>query len=88
MTEQQTSEAVATYQAAVSAYATALASIDVAKAVAPTLSCRNVSVIAEMLEKAGHRDEADWWLFVHSAERDIDEYDHHAEYWQEAEKWL
>ncbi|MBO0984900.1 hypothetical protein [Rathayibacter sp. SD072] len=83
MSEQKEIEAVATYLAAARAYTAALASFDVAKAVAPGLPCREVAVIAEMIEKAGHPEEADWWLFVHSTEGDIDEFDEHADYWRE-----
>ncbi|MWV51457.1 hypothetical protein GRS96_19495 (plasmid) [Rathayibacter sp. VKM Ac-2803] len=82
------SEAVATFLAAADAYAAALASVDVARAIAPTLSCAKVTVIAQMLEKAGHHEAADWWLFMHSTQGNIDEFDDHADYWKEADPWL
>ncbi|MCM6761131.1 hypothetical protein NB037_01750 [Rathayibacter sp. ZW T2_19] len=88
MTEQQQTEAVATYGAAVTAYLTPLTRIDIAKAVAPTLDCEEVTGIARLLKKTGHHEAADWWLFMHSTQGNIDEFDEHADYWKEADPWL
>ncbi|MCJ1697833.1 hypothetical protein GSU68_18655 (plasmid) [Rathayibacter sp. VKM Ac-2759] len=82
------SEAVATFLAAADAYAAALASVDVARAIAPTLSCAKVTVIAQMLEKAGHHAAVDWWLLIHSMQGDLDEVDAHADYWTKEGPWL
>lgn len=101
MTEQQKADAVTTYLAAEAdyheavtaflaagaTYTAALASADVAEAIAPTLSCEKVTVIAHLLEKAGHHKEAELWLGWHSFNGEMDESDEHTDYWKDVTPW-
>jgi hypothetical protein len=102
MTEQQKADAVTTYLAAEAAYdeavtaflaagatyTAALANMSVAMTVSPTLSCEKVNVIAQMLDKAGERDAAGWWIHAHCAEENVEELEAHVEFYQEASSWL
>ncbi|PPG17980.1 hypothetical protein C5C74_09575 [Rathayibacter sp. AY1E8] len=80
--------AVATFLAAADSYTAALASVDVAKAIAPTLDCEKVTVIAQMLEKSGHSEMAGAWIAWHSFRGDIDDDDIHFDDWREEQRWF
>ncbi|MCJ1697894.1 hypothetical protein MT349_19090 [Rathayibacter caricis] len=72
-----------TFLTAQDAFTAAVANLDVAKTIAPTLGCEMVTVIAEMLEKEGHDQAAEWWLVAHAAKGDLHELDPHADYRKE-----
>ncbi|PPG79267.1 hypothetical protein C5D04_17510 [Rathayibacter sp. AY1D2] len=102
MTEQPKADAVTIYLAAADAYdeavtafltagatyTAALANFRVAMTVSPTLSCEKVNVIAQMLDKAGDRDAAGWWIHAHCAEEKREEFEAHMEFYLEDSSWL